>query len=199
MSRSARRRLLRVLFGVGALLVSLLIANLWVVAKARPHIVRPKAAEKKEIIVVLGAAVRGEAPSAVLERRLAMAARLFHDGRAERVLVSGKREPPYYDETRAMRRYLEDNGVPPERIVDDPLGYRTFETFRRARAEYGVNSCLVVTNAFHLERSVFLARKLGIDAVGVAAEDGGFSRSSRLRWQAREAFARARAVVDVGW
>lgn len=198
MSRAARRRLLRVLLGVGALAVSLVLANLWVMAKARAHVVKPSAAAKREIIVVLGAAVRGEVPSPVLERRLAMAARLFHEEKAERILVSGKREPPYYDETRAMRRYLEQHGVPSERILEDPLGYRTFETFRRAREEYGVKGCLVVTNAFHLERSVYLARKLGIDAVGVAAVDDGFSRSARLKWQAREAFARARALVDVG-
>lgn len=199
LSQAAARRLSRVLLVFGALVVSLLLANLWVVSRARPHLVPPEAADRREIIIVLGAAVRGLTPSPVLERRLAMAVQLFSDGRAERVLVSGKREPPYYDETRAMRRYLEAKGVPEDRIVEDPLGYRTYETFRRAREEYGVRGCLVVTNAFHLERSVYLARKLGIDAKGVAANDDGFSRSALLKWQAREAIARARAVLDVGW
>lgn len=176
--------------------MSLLLANLWVVIEARPHVVTPAAADAREIIVVLGAAARGDVPSPVLERRLALAARLFQDGKAERVLVSGKREPPYYDETRAMRRWLEDHGVPAERIVEDPLGYRTYETFRRARDEYGVERCLVVTNRFHIERSVFLARRLGIDARGVPTDDADFSRSARLKWAAREALARARAVWD---
>lgn len=178
--------------------MSLVLANLWVRIEARPHVVGAEHADAREWVVVLGAAVRGESPSPVLERRLAMAARLFHDDRAERILVSGKREPPWYDETRAMRRWLEDHGVPPERVVEDPLGYRTYETFRRARDEYGVRRCLVVTNGFHIERSVYLARKLGLDALGVPSEDGGFSLRARLKWGAREAFARARAVFDAG-
>ncbi len=197
MSRVARRRLWRALVVAGALLVSVVLANLWVASKARPFLLGQRDDATREVIVVLGAAVRGEVPSPVLARRLALAARLFHDGRAERVLVSGKREPPYYDETRAMRRYLLDEGVPAERIVEDPLGYRTYETFRRARDEYGVRGCLIVTNAFHIERSVYLARALGIDALGVAADDSGFSRSTRMKWAAREALARARAVLDV--
>lgn len=198
MQRTARRRLVRGLIIVGVLGVSLLLSNLWVLAKARRHLVSAEEAKPAEIIVVLGAAVRKDRPSPVLERRLALAARLFHDHKAERILVSGRREPPYYDEPRAMRRWLEGEGVPSERIIEDPLGYRTYETFRRARDEYGVNNALVVTNAFHIARSVFLARNLGIDATGVVAEDEGFSLSSRLRFEVRETVARARAVFDVG-
>lgn len=184
------------LVACGAIVVSLLLANLWVRMEARPYVVSAREAEGRELVVVLGAAVRGETPSPVLERRLALAAQLFHDGKAQRILVSGKREPPWYDETRAMRRWLLDQGVPAESILEDPLGYRTYETFRRARDEYGIARCLVVTNAFHIERSVFLARRLGIDALGVPTEDEGFSTRSRLKWGAREAIARARAVWD---
>src|SRR5690606_41358526 len=103
MRRTAWRRRLRLLItSSGALAVSLLLANLWVVIEARPHVVTPAAADAREIIVVLGAAARGDVPSPVLERRLARAARRLQDGNAARVLASGQRARACHDETRTI-------------------------------------------------------------------------------------------------
>jgi vancomycin permeability regulator SanA len=175
--------------------MSILLTNLYVLRAAAPHLYDVDVAPAREHLIVLGAAVRQGRPTSVLAARLRTAAGLFHAGRAERLIVSGHAEAGY-DEPTAMAAYLEELGVAAERIELDAEGPRTFESFASA-ARRGVQSAIVVTTSFHLARAVFLARRFGLDAVGVAAEDPGFARSLRAKWAAREALARARAVWDV--
>jgi len=146
--------------------------------------------------VVPGAFVRDGWPGRVVQERLAPAAALFAAGRVQRVLVSGKHEGSY-DEPAAMRAWLVQEGVPEDRISCDGAGWRTFLTAQNAHEHLGVRDAVVVTTAFHLARSVFLLRRFGIDAVGVPAALGAYNRRTRLKWQTREVFARARAVWDV--
>ena len=91
-----------------------------------------------------------------------------------------------------MRRYLTKGGVPERAISVDLEGLSTFDSCWRARSVFGIQRAILVTQAFHLPRAVFLARAAGIDAVGVRAGGG--------RWRAlyvwRELLARPLAVVD---
>jgi vancomycin permeability regulator SanA len=176
--------------------MSLLLTNLYVLKSSEPHIYGPEEVPSRSLIIVLGAAVGRTRPSYTVARRLDTALALFEAGRADRILVSGRTQLPY-DEVGVMRRYLEDRGVPAEAILDDGLGVRTYETFRRAREVFGVEDALVVSSHYHVPRSVFLARHFGIDAVGVEAQnDGPYHWRPRWRWRVREAFARTRAVLD---
>jgi len=56
---------------------------------------------------------------------------------------------------------------------------------------------IIVSQRFHNERAVYLARSLGIDAYGFNAADAVLSTPLRLKNQAREALARVQAVLDV--
>ena len=57
---------------------------------------------------------------------------------------------------------------------------------------------IIVTQGYHLSRALVLARGLGLDAVGVPADD---SRSSRVYREVREIFARVKdfAVTYLGY
>ena len=70
-----------------------------------------------------------------------------------------------------MRAWLETRGVASEHLLLDGAGLRTFDSMARAAAMLDATqrSVLVVTQDFHLPRSVYLARELGLDAVGVVA------------------------------
>ena len=69
-----------------------------------------------------------------------------------------------------MAAWLEARGVKPADVIVDPGGHRTAATMADAAA-LGVRSALVVTQGYHLPRSLYLARRAGIDAVGVPAPD----------------------------
>ncbi len=126
-------------------------------------------APRTDVTMVLGAGLRPDGrPSRLLAGRLDVAADLYRRGRTRVLLVSGGTGPGGYDEPASMRTYLVDVGVPAEVIVTDPGGVDTWTSCRRARAEFGLDRVLVVSQRFHLARTVSLARAAGLDVVGVA-------------------------------
>ena len=129
------------------------------------------------------------------ERRLDTAAALYRAGRVEFLLVSGDNSRRGYDEPTAMRDDLVARGVPPERIYRDCAGFRTLDSVVRARRVFGLDRATLVSQRFHNERAVWLARRAGLDAVACDAPDvrGVFG----LKVRAREALARVQAVLDV--
>ena len=134
------------------------------------------------------------APSAMLADRLAAALALYRAGKVKKILVSGDHGAPEYDEVAAMRRWLEDRGAKGEDVFQDHAGFRTRDTMVRAAAVFGVEGAVVCTQEFHLARSVFLARRAGIDAVGVPSD----RRVYLSMWinRLRETYARAAAFLD---
>ena len=149
----------------------------------------------RDVAIVLGASVyRSGKPSPVVEARLAAALALLRSRQASRILVSGDHRPDEYDEVQAMKRWLVRAGIPPEKILVDVAGLRTFDSMERAARVFGVKSAVVCTQSFHLPRAVFLARRAGIDAVGLRAGGGLFETG--LRDLLRESLATVRAVLD---
>jgi SanA protein len=58
---------------------------------------------------------------------------------------------------------------------------------------FGVTKALVVTQAFHLPRALYFARRVGIDAAGVRADRRRYERQAYFAF--REAGARMKAVL----
>ncbi|HUR27902.1 MAG TPA: ElyC/SanA/YdcF family protein [Planctomycetota bacterium] len=128
-------------------------------------------------------------------RRIAAAAELFHANKVEALIVSGDNHCAEYDEPGAMKAALVAAGVPEEKLVCDFAGFRTLDSVVRARRVFGQNRLIVVSQRFHCERAVFLARAHGIEAFGLdAAAVGG---AAGLRTRLREAAARTIAALDV--
>ena len=70
-----------------------------------------------------------------------------------------------------MRAGLIERGVPAHAIYRDRAGYRTWDSVLRARDVYGQKRLIIVSQRFHLDRSLFIARREGLSAVGLAARD----------------------------
>lgn len=196
-----RRWARRLAVALAGLALALLAANAFVVAVASPHC-RAGAeatAVRAEAIVVLGARIHQDGrPYNMLVDRLATAHELWRSGVAPRIVLSGRGGGGLaVDEVASMRRWLEQHGVPPAALVDDGEGLRTIATMQRCRDAFGLHS-VVVTNGFHLARSVFLARHCGLEAIGVAAPAGfDYSLGTLVRNQGREVLARAFACGEV--
>ena len=184
------RRTLVVVFAL--LLVAAVVPTTYIELTTRRHVVSPDAAPAVPWGIVFGAGLApGGEPGPILAERLETALLLWKNGRVERLLLTGNTDP-YHDEIRSMRRYLTKGGVPDRAISVDLEGVSTFDSCWRARGVFGVQRAILVTQAFHLPRAVYLARAAGIDAVGVRAGGG--------RWMApyvwRELLARPLALVD---
>ncbi len=143
--------------------------------------------------VVLGASVvRGE-PSPILQERAELALELYRAGKVIKILVTGDDSVPGFDEVSPVRRYLEASGVRPEDIFLDHAGFDTYSSMYRARDVFVVRDVIIVTQAFHLPRAVFLARSLGINASGVTADQKG----GALYNYVREVPASLKATFDL--
>ncbi len=188
--------LLRLVLGAAVgLALAIPAGALWVERKAAGRVVPLEAAPRRRVAVVLGARVDGERPTRALEARLEAALELFSRGTVSELLLTGANHGPHEDETAVMRAWLEARGVPNEALRVDGEGFRTIDSMRRARAVYGVQEALVVTQPFHMSRALFLARAAGIDALGVHAEDY-VGAGDATNWL-RETLARNRALLEV--
>jgi SanA protein len=171
-----------------------LSANAWIRHQARPFLYTDLSQVAAPIAIVPGASVRRDGtPSHQLEDRLATALALLRARRVDRILVSGARNGAY-DEAGPMRRWLIQRGAHPSMVLDDHAGFRTLDTMERAARAYSINRAVVCTQSYHLPRAVFLARRAGIDAVGLSVDTG--TSGGSVENSLRESLAGLMAVVD---
>ncbi len=131
---------------------------------------------KADCLLVPGAKVEADGrPGPSLRARLDHAARLFHEGRAPRVVCTGGKGESGPIEAEAARDYLIGQGVPPEAFLLEGMSHTTWENFVFASQEMrpqGIRSCLVVTDPFHMQRCLWMARELGLEALPAPSFEG---------------------------
>lgn len=178
------------------LLVPRLVTTLYAWNKVHPVADAPA----ERVAIIFGAGLRRDgSPTAVLRDRVQTGVSLYFSGKVERLLMSGDNQSAYYNEPEAMRQYAILLGVPDEAILMDAAGTRTYNTCYRAKAVFGLESALLVTQKFHLPRALFLCNALGVQASGVEANNLNYRRSSLLFWNIREQFATFTAFMDLFW
>jgi len=201
-TRSRRRRFfvwsLVAAFGAAALAgLAILVPNVIVTRSAGSHMIStPTDAPPAQCAIVLGARVYNDGtPSPMLADRLKTGIELYRLGKVDRILISGDHGQVEYDEVNAMLDYVVERGVPEEDVFTDHAGFSTYETMYRARDVFLVKTALVVTQEFHLARAVYTARKLGLEATGVAADLQPYVHETRFA--VRDWLARVKAVIQL--
>jgi uncharacterized SAM-binding protein YcdF (DUF218 family) len=147
-----------------------------------------------DAIVVLGAAQYDGDPSPVFRGRLDHAVLLWEQGRADRVVTVGGKQPgDRTTEAEAGRAYLIDQGVPAEAVVAIPEGGTTFESLRAASRwlnDQGHGSAFLVSDPWHNARIEAMAGDLGLTGHASATwTSGATSEESRGQGYLRETFA----------
>lgn len=152
----------------------------------------------RRVAIVFGAGLwRDGSATPVLYDRVQAAAELYHAGKVEVLLMSGDNRFVNYNEPATMRNVALSLGVPDEAIVLDYAGRRTYDTCYRARDIFQVDEVILVTQSFHLPRAIYLCNQLGVDAVGVDADQRVYRKSSMLYWNMRELLATVNALWEV--
>ncbi len=124
-----------------------------------------------DYILVLGAGVRpGGEPSRMLRERIDKSVELYRLLSGTPLLMSGDSVDIYYRETVVMAAEAEKAGVPAEGIRQDAYGVSTYDSIWRLRKVYQGKKVLIVTQKYHLSRSLFLARALSMEAYGADAQ-----------------------------
>lgn len=198
MSGSGRARVSR-----GILVAMLLVLGLpflgWalVTGWAARHTYSSEQVPPRRVALVYGAGIyRGGGLSPMLEDRVETAVRLYQTGKVERLLFSGDNRYVDYNEPGQMADYAIARGVPAEHIQPDYGGRRTYDSCYRARHIFQLDEVILVSQAFHLPRALFLCRRVGLDAVAVAADRRAYGPRSITWSRARELPALLAALGD---
>lgn len=129
------------------------------------------------------------------QNRINTTVKLYYAGKIDYILVSGDNSTKYYNEPMTMKNDLMRMGIPSEKIVLDYAGFRTLDSVVRANKVFAQKKFTIISQKFHNERALFIARNSNIEAIAFNAQD--ISLRSGLKTMARESLARVKAVIDV--
>ncbi len=128
--------------------------------------------------------------------RIRAAVALWKAGKVKAIIVSGDNGTKYYDETSTMYEDLIKAGIPARYITRDYAGFRTLDSVVRAEAIFDLKDYIIISQRFHLERALFIARAKGQKAIGFAAKDiPGTDAAMKMKY--REYLARTKAFLDL--
>lgn len=146
------------------------VALTWVCVAASGRVVHAdRLSAAPRTALVLGSLVSDGVPGDYVRGRLDTTVDLWRRGALRRIILSGNGSAAAGNEPAVMRGYLLERGLPPSAMLDDPAGFDTVASCRRAREVFGADTVLVVTQDFHLDRAIALCRAMGVDATGVVA------------------------------
>ena len=164
---------------------------------ARTHRGHPE--NRIDAIIVPGAALRGNCPSPFLTSRLDRALELWRSqGCCAYIVVSGGQgTDECVSEAASMHRYLEEQGVPDELIIDEDCSTTTRENMRFSRRlieeRLGTGARVaVVSTDYHLPRCTMYAAAAGLSIIGVGASSAHRAWS---RGYIRETAALTQAIL----
>lgn len=147
-----------------------------------------------DVIIVLGAAVWPQGPSPALQARVEYAAWLYHEGFADKIIMTGGmgQHPPA--EAEAMAAAAAALDVKAGAIYLEKEAGNTRENLEYSQEIMEANgwrTAIIVTDLFHIKRALLLAEELDLSASGAPAKLSPLYQNSILkaRYTLREVFA----------
>ena len=145
--------------------------------------------------LLLGTSPGAQNSNLFFNTRIEAAKILYEKGKIEYIIVSGDNSTSSYNEPLYMKTELERRGVATDKIVMDYAGFRTLDSVLRAKEIFSLTDDItIISQPFHLERALFLAKFHKINAIGFGAAD--VSLKYGLQTYIREIGARWLAMYD---
>ena len=150
-----------------------------------------------DVAVVLGTAkfLKNKKENLFYRKRIQKAVELYMNGMIKYIVVSGDNSSKGYDEPTLMKNDLIKNGVPRSKIYCDYAGFSTVDSMLRMKLIFRESRFVVVSQRFHIERAVYIARRNGLDVYGKSADDVPLWYAPYNNY--REKLARVKAVFEV--
>jgi vancomycin permeability regulator SanA len=185
--------------GVALLGAFILICNAVVLHDSAPYELSDIAqVAPRPVAMVFGAGLNPDGtPTPMLADRIDGGIELLRAGRVRALLFTGDNGTVEHNELASMLDYALRRGVPRDAVVLDYAGFDTYDSCFRADKIFGVRSAVLVTQAFHMARALYLCRHRGIDAVGYPRPAWGLYADHTMFSQTlREVLSRTKAVIE---
>ncbi|WP_395052369.1 vancomycin high temperature exclusion protein [Flavobacterium sp.] len=150
---------------------------------------------KNNIGIIFGAGINGDKPSKYLKDRLDAGIFLFKSKKINKILLSGDNGNDEHDELTVMKKYCYSKGIDTTKIYIDYAGFDTYSTMYRAKYIFKIQSAILITQEYHLNRAIYIGNKLGIKSVGFSANVGKYNNYKYVCF--REYFSILKSVFDV--
>ncbi|MDQ3051173.1 MAG: YdcF family protein [Bacteroidota bacterium] len=125
--------------------------------------------------------------------RMQATAELYKDNKTDKIIASGALTTSELDEVGDMKLVLLEYGIPEADIIIDYEGIRTWASVERTFNYHNADTIIIVSQCDQLERALFIARCIGLDAIGMRAEP---TPTRRRAWTIREYLARVKCTLD---
>ncbi|KAF0812370.1 hypothetical protein IGB42_03038 [Andreprevotia sp. IGB-42] len=119
--------------------------------------------------------------------RVDAAEQLFRQGKITHIVVSD-------DDPEPIRRDLLARGIPANRVSTDQYGARTIQSITALRDAGPVT---LISQHFHNQRALYLARHYGVDAIAFDARE--VEKYFGVKTRAREQLARLRMLLELAF
>lgn len=150
---------------------------------------------KTKVAIIFGAGIIGDRPSRYLKDRLDAGIALYKNNKVDKILLSGDNGRDEHDELTVMKLYCYENGVDTSKIYIDYAGFDSYSTMYRAKHIFKVDTAILVSQKYHLNRCVYLGDKLGVKSYGYSANRGVYPGYKYYSF--REKLSITKSVFDV--
>ena len=192
------KKIFKILIVIAIISIILVLSiNFYVVGIAKNKMIKDtdySLLKDVDCILILGAGIWGDKPSPMLQDRLDEGVKLYKEGIASKIIMSGDHGREEYDEVNIMKQYAVDRGVPSEDIFMDHAGFSTYESIYRAKEIFDADNIVIVTQEYHLYRALYIADKLNINAYGVNSDPRKYSGQTFR--ELREILARNKDFIN---
>ena len=192
------KKIFKILIVIAIISIILVLSiNFYVVGIAKNKMIKDNdysSLKNVDCILILGAGIWGDKPSPMLQDRLDEGIKLYKEGIASKIIMSGDHGREEYDEVNIMKEYAIEQGVPSEDIFMDHAGFSTYESIYRAKEIFDADNIVIVTQEYHLYRALYIADKLNINAYGVNSDPRKYS--GQVFREFREILARNKDFIN---
>ena len=192
------KKIFKILIVIAIISIILVLSiNFYVVGIAKNKMIKDNdysSLKNVDCILILGAGIWGDKPSPMLQDRLDEGVKLYKEGIASKIIMSGDHGREEYDEVNIMKEYAINKGVPSEDIFMDHAGFSTYESIYRAKEIFDADNIVIVTQEYHLYRALYIADKLDINAHGVNSDPRKYSGQTFR--ELREILARNKDFIN---
>lgn len=150
---------------------------------------------EQKVWVLLGTSPGINGDNLFFKTRIEAAKELYERGKIKYIIVSGDNSVDNYNEPEYMKKALIKSWVPSDVITMDFAWFRTLDSVVRAKEVFSLTGGFtIISQPFHVERALFLAKSNGIEAIGYGSAN--VSLEYGLYAYLREIPARFLALYD---
>ncbi|RLJ73603.1 SanA/YdcF family protein [Pedobacter alluvionis] len=150
---------------------------------------------KTKVAIIFGAGINGNKPSKYLKDRLDAGIKLYKNNKIDKILLSGDNGSDAHDELTVMKLYCYEHGVDTNKIYLDYAGFDSYSTLYRSKFIFDIDTAILVSQKYHLNRCINIGDKLGIKSYGFVADQGTYQGFKYASF--REYFAVVKSTIDL--